>query len=121
MPACLRTGMTLTAFSPLGGGLLAGSAVLERSVSGWQRFGSARTYPPEQIATARRVETLGAEWGIEAAPLALAWLLSRPTLTSAIVGPELVAEVDANVRAVDVQLDAAQLAQLDEVLGPVSP
>ena len=45
VPACLRTGMTLTAFSPLGGGLLAGSAVLERSVSGWQRFGSARDVP----------------------------------------------------------------------------
>ena len=121
VPACMRTGMTLTAFSPLGGGLLAGAAVLERSVSGWQRFGSTRTYPPDHVDLARRVEALGAEWGIAAAPLALAWLLSRPTLTSAIVGPEEVDEVDANVRALDVELDAAQLAQLDEVLGPVSP
>ena len=121
VPACLRTGLTLTAFSPLGGGLLAGSKLLERSVSGWQRFGSKRTYPAEQVDLARRVEALSAEWGIGPAPLALAWLLSRPALTSAIIGPETVDEVDANALAVDLELDAEQLLRLDEVVGPLSP
>ncbi len=61
------------------------------------------------------MEALGQKWDYTPGNLALAWLLSRPTIASAIIGPETIAELEENVRAVDVQLDAAQMAELDEV------
>jgi aryl-alcohol dehydrogenase-like predicted oxidoreductase len=77
--------------------------------------GSGPGYGPEHIAVAEQMEALGQKWDHTPGNLALAWLLSRPTIASAIIGPETVAELEENVRAVDVQLDASQMAELDEV------
>jgi aryl-alcohol dehydrogenase-like predicted oxidoreductase len=48
----------------------------------------------------------------------LSWLLSRPSLASAIIGPETAAELDAAVPAVELRLDAEQLAVLDALAPP---
>jgi aryl-alcohol dehydrogenase-like predicted oxidoreductase len=64
---------------------------------------------------AEQMEALGQKWDHTPSNLALAWLLSRPTIASAIIGPETIPELEENVRAVDVQLDAAQMAELHEV------
>jgi aryl-alcohol dehydrogenase-like predicted oxidoreductase len=61
------------------------------------------------------MEALGQKWDHMPGNLALAWLLSRPTIASAIIGPETLAELEDNVRAMDVHLDVAQMAELDEV------
>jgi aryl-alcohol dehydrogenase-like predicted oxidoreductase len=117
VPACLRFGVSLVIFSPLAGGLLAGVAAAERPRGGAQRWGGP-AFSPEQIAIAHRLDGLARAWGLPPAQLALAWLLSRPAVASAVIGPETVAELEANAPAADLLLNAEQLAALDAISHP---
>ena len=115
VPACLRFGIGITAFGPLAGGLLAGAEAANRPYVGNQRWrGSADpAFSPEQVAVAEKLDALGAEWGHRPAELALAWLLSRPAVVSAIVGPGRIASLEESAKAADVKLSAEQLEILD--------
>ncbi len=98
-------------FGPLHGGLLAGMQVEEREFSGDKRFGGSG-FTDTELEIGRAVERLSQEWGLEPYQVSLAWLLSRPAVTSAIVGAETEVEVTANATAADVTLDQAQLDAL---------
>ena len=87
-PAAVELGLTLTCFSPLAGGALAGAAVMDRQYSGLRRWGMPFDYPPEQKQAALELDALATAWGHKPAHLALAWLLSRPAVGAAIIGPE---------------------------------
>jgi len=58
---------------------------------------------------ARRAE------GRAAGDVARAWLLSQPAVTAPIIGPRTQEQLDAALRALDVQLDEPTLARLDEI------
>ncbi|MEV6491814.1 aldo/keto reductase [Actinoplanes sp. NPDC051633] len=110
-PACDRFGLSIIPYAPLHGGLLADLRVLDREVSGDQRF-QGSGFSESEIATAREVERLSRAWGLAPYQTSLAWLLSRPAVASAIVGAETVDELHANATAADVELEPAQLASL---------
>ena len=55
---------------------------------------------------------------VEAAQIALAWLLTRPAVASLVVGGSSVAQFERNFRALDVVLSEAELQRLDEVSRP---
>ncbi|MGJ6979064.1 aldo/keto reductase [Aestuariimicrobium soli] len=112
--ACEQFGVSIVPYAPLHGGLLADLAVLDRPVSGDQRFG-APGFPPNEVALAREVDRLSREWGLPMQPVALAWLLSRPAVASVIVGPESVQELQADASAAEVQLTPEQLDALTEL------
>jgi 1-deoxyxylulose-5-phosphate synthase len=109
-PASRHFGIGTTAFSPLAGGLLTG-AVTGRP-TGSARWGGPG-FGEHEVALADRFARLAREWGHEPRQVALAWVLSRPGLTSAIIGPESIPELDALAPAADLDLDAGQLAELD--------
>ncbi|GAA3604049.1 aldo/keto reductase [Microlunatus ginsengisoli] len=110
-PASDRFGVSIVPYAPLHGGLLADLGVLDRAVSGDQRFQGAG-FTPTEIAIAREVDRLAREWGLKPYQVSLAWLLSRPAVASAIVGAETVDELHANATAADVHLEPAQLDAL---------
>ena len=120
IPASNHFGVSLTAFSPLDGGIIAGPEIGNRA----PRFQSALSqgrpaFSDFQIAVASKLETLGGEWGYRPSQLGLAWLLSRPGVASAIVGPETIEELEEDVTSLDVDLDSDQMRILDEILnGP---
>lgn len=107
-PACTQFGLSIIPYAPLHGGLLADLAVVNRAVSGDQRFGGAG-FPDDEIALAREANRLSREWGLAPYQASLAWLLSRPAVASVIVGAETSAELQANASAADVHLDASQI------------
>ena len=116
VPAALRFGMALVVFSPLAGGLLAPAALRNRTYAGEKRWGGG-TFTESQRALAERLEQVAAEWGYSPAELALAWVLSRPGVATAIIGPETAEEVATSVTAVEhmAQLTREQFATLDEI------
>jgi 1-deoxyxylulose-5-phosphate synthase len=115
VPAALEHGVSITCFSPLAGGALAGSDVMARTYSGYRRWGAPFDYTPEQKSAAVELGSLGRAWGVPPAHLALRWLLSRPAVASAVIGPESADELRASAAVFDLQLDAAQLETLDEI------
>ena len=110
-PACQQFGLSIVPFGPLHGGLLAGMQAEEREFSGDKRFGGSGFIDTE-LEIGRAVERLSQDWGLQPYQVSLAWLLSRPTVASAIVGAETEVEVTANATAADVTLDQPQLDAL---------
>ena len=54
--------------------------------------------------------------------MALAWLLAQPAVTAPIIGPADAAQLRGSLRSLEIQLDAEQLAALDDIWpGPGGP
>jgi aryl-alcohol dehydrogenase-like predicted oxidoreductase len=67
-------------------------------------------------------ESLCSDIGVPPADVALAWLLHNPVVTAPIIGPRSVEQVDAALRALDVDLTDEVLAELDRIFpGPGGP
>jgi aryl-alcohol dehydrogenase-like predicted oxidoreductase len=76
-----------------------------------QLLASAETMRPQVEA----YEALCRKIGIDYADVALAWVLQRDGVTSPIIGPRTLAQLDANVATLHITLDAEVLAALDEI------
>src|SRR6266498_4812277 len=117
LPACQDYGLGVIPWSPLGGGLLGG--ILRKEPGG--RSGEGRAV--EALAADRdRIEAYEKfcdSLGEHPADVALAWLLHRPAVTAPIVGPRTLAQLEGSLRALEITLDDAALARLDEIFpGP---
>jgi len=110
-PACQQFGLSVVPYAPLHGGLLADLRVLEREVAGDQRFSGAG-FTDAEIAIAGEVDRLSREWDLQPYQVSLSWLLSRPAVTSAIVGAETIDELRANATAADIELPPEKLDAL---------
>ncbi|WP_432984034.1 aldo/keto reductase [Dactylosporangium sp. CA-233914] len=114
LPAARHFGVSTTVFSPLAGGLLADGAV-DKTYVGDARWGGAG-FTAQERDLAQRVATLAKEWGHSSSTLALAWLLAKPGIATAVVGPETVTELQQLLPSCDVTLTKDQLAELDGLL-----
>ncbi len=117
LPAAQHYGLGVIPWSPLGGGLLGGA--LQKSANG--RRGNAEF--EQKVAAKRpqleRYEALCAKLGHAPADVALAWLLSNPAVTAPIIGPRTSEQLDGAMRALDLTLEPATLAELDTIFpGP---
>jgi aryl-alcohol dehydrogenase-like predicted oxidoreductase len=65
-----------------------------------------------------RVAEVAEKRGVPRAQVALAWLLSNPTVTAPIVGATKVGHLDDAVAAVDLELDTTEIALLEEPYQP---
>ena len=63
-----------------------------------------------------RLKPIAAELGLTMAQMALAWVLRRTEVASAIIGASRPEQIADNVRAVGVELPAEALAQIDHAL-----
>jgi aryl-alcohol dehydrogenase-like predicted oxidoreductase len=61
------------------------------------------------------LETLGIKkGGYSISQMALAWLLSNPLVTSPIIGPRSIIQLQDNLGAIDVKLDLEERNLMDE-------
>jgi aryl-alcohol dehydrogenase-like predicted oxidoreductase len=65
------------------------------------------------------VRTVAAELDRSPAQVALRWVAGRPGVAGTLLGATSVAQLDANLDALDVELSGAHLALLDEVSRPL--
>ena len=114
VPAAQHYGIGILPWSPLGGGLLAGSPNGD-SV----RRRAARADAAEMRDRLDRWERLCGEVGQPPAVVATAWLRDRPGVVAPIVGVRTEAQLDDALRSLDVTLDDETNAHLDEIFpGP---
>jgi aryl-alcohol dehydrogenase-like predicted oxidoreductase len=117
VPACRHYGLGLIPWSPLAGGLLGGA--LGKLESGRRVSEGVQKQIEAKRPQLERYEALCRELGEEPATVALAWLLHNPVVTAPIIGPRTMEQLEAAVRATEVTLDEATLAQLDAIFpGP---
>ena len=56
--------------------------------------------------------------GVSMIELAIAFVVNHPGVTSAIIGPRTMEQLDSQLPAADVVLDAAVLDRIDEIVKP---
>jgi len=123
IPTSERLGIGQVVWSPLAQGVLSGkyapgaapppgSRATNESDANFMR-GFLR---PEVLEPVSRLRPIADELGISMAQLALAWVLREPNVASAIVGASRPEQVDDNIAASSIELDANVLAQIDDVL-----
>jgi aryl-alcohol dehydrogenase-like predicted oxidoreductase len=61
---------------------------------------------------------LGAARGKTTSQMALGWLLARPTVTSPIIGPRTVEQLQDNLGAAGLRLDPPELASIEALTTP---
>ena len=117
VPVCLANGLSLTVFSPLAGGLFAGASTRAREFIGQRRWQGAG-FTEREIALAVELERLASLHQQRPASLALAWLLSRPMVATALVGAESVEELEANAATADLDLPQEVIDAVDAIGKP---
>ncbi|MCQ4142949.1 NADP(H)-dependent aldo-keto reductase [Vogesella sp. AC12] len=113
-----REQVGLLAYSPLAFGVLSGKYLDGAQPQGarltlFDRF-TRYTNPQAEAATARYV-ALARERGLSPAQLALAYVNSRPFVTSNIIGATTLAQLEENIASAELTLDAATLAAIDAI------
>ena len=113
LPACDAYGLGMIPWSPLAGGLLAG--VLRKIEEGRRASermqGEIERFRPQL----EQWESFCAALGENPADVALAWLLQQPAVTSPIIGPRTLEQLNGSLRALEIQLGEDQLARIDEI------
>jgi NDP-hexose C3-ketoreductase / dTDP-4-oxo-2-deoxy-alpha-D-pentos-2-ene 2,3-reductase len=120
VPAAIQYGIGIIPWSPLHGGLLSGALRKQREgTAARSSEGRSSDGLNEHRETIEAYEKLAADLGADPSNVALAWLLSRPGVTAPIIGPRTLGQLDGAIEALDVTLDGATLARLDELFPPV--
>jgi aryl-alcohol dehydrogenase-like predicted oxidoreductase len=119
LPAAQHYGVGIIPWSPLAQGLLAG--VLGDQEGDRRHLERNRERIEQHRPALQAYEDACREWGSEPADVGLAWLLHRPGVTAPIVGPRTMQQFEGSLRALDVRLDEAQLARLDEIFPGYQP
>ena len=122
LPYCAQHNIGVIAYSPLASGLLTGKFTRERLKSlapdDWRRR-SPSFQEPEFSANLSLVEGLrglAARYNRPVSHVALAWVLRRPEVTSAIVGARRPEQIEETAAAADWDLPQEVLSQVDRLL-----
>ncbi|MBK7536987.1 MAG: aldo/keto reductase [Myxococcales bacterium] len=118
VPLAAEEGLGILPWSPLAGGLLSGKFKEgEEGPSGARRtqFDFPVIDKARAWACVAAMRPIAASRGVSVAQVALAWLLSRPHVTSVIIGARTQEQLVDNLAATNLALSADELAQLDKV------
>jgi len=121
---CAQNGISQIVWSPLAQGLLTGkyrrgeeppadSRAAHRQMGSFMRL----VLNDAWLDAVDRLRPVADEAGLSMTEMALAWVLRRPELASAIIGASRPEQVHANARASGIELSADTLAAIDEALG----
>jgi aryl-alcohol dehydrogenase-like predicted oxidoreductase len=123
VPASLDQGLGILVWSPLAGGLLSGKYRRDRQdpegsrrLAGWQEPPVYDTEKLYDIIDA--LVAIAEARDVSAARVALAWVLGRPGVTSAIIGARNETQLADNLKSADLILTAEERERLDAVSAP---
>jgi 1-deoxyxylulose-5-phosphate synthase len=122
-PLCAREGIGQIVWSPLAQGILTGKYAPGQPPPADSRAASAAMgtfiqsrLTAENLARVERLRPIARELGLTLAQLALAWVLRRPEVSSAIIGATRPEQVEENAKASGVTLGADVLERIDRAL-----
>ncbi len=129
--ACAQHGIGNLAFSPLAHGVLTGKYAPGQAPPAGSRAASeemnafmetaGRHYRSDYLLEAvAQLKPIAADLGLTMVQMALAWVLRRPEVASAIIGASRPEQIADNVRAVGVTLPDEALQRMDAAVGSVA-
>lgn len=124
IPAMVHEGIGFLAWSPLAGGLLTGKYNDVQDVPADSRFNLRknldipRFWSERSRSIAKAVTQLAEQNGTKASTLAMQWLLSRPFISSVIIGARTEEQIINNLAALDFKLPPELRQQMDILSEP---
>jgi aryl-alcohol dehydrogenase-like predicted oxidoreductase len=114
---CRSYGLGVIPYSPLAGGFLSNKYHADQAEPASARLGGIkrRYFNARGWAIHAAAEKIAVEKNKTVSQVALAWLLNDPLITSPIIGPRSVEQLEDNLGAVDVQISSDEKKTLDEV------
>jgi hypothetical protein len=123
-PLCAANGISQIVWSPLGQRLLTGMYRAGQEPPSGSRAASSQmngsmdlVMNDTTLQAVDRLRPIADQAGLAMAELALAWVLRRPEVASAIAGATRPEQVHANASASGIQLTPDTLSAIDETLG----
>jgi aryl-alcohol dehydrogenase-like predicted oxidoreductase len=125
LPVCEQHGMGVIPWSPLAGGWLSGkyrkgeeTPTSRRAGRIPQRYDLSLPENERKLEVADRLGQLADEAGLTLIHMALAFVIQHPAITAAIVGPRTMEQLESQLDAPEVHLDAGLLDRIDEIVPP---
>jgi aryl-alcohol dehydrogenase-like predicted oxidoreductase len=119
LPVCQRYGMGTLVYSPLGGGLLTGRYRKDQPADTHRgRFGFRHLSDERRLDTVEQLIPLAADAGMSLTHLAMAFAVAHPGVTSAIIGPRTMDQLDDLLAGVKTTLTDEILDRIDAIVPP---
>ncbi|WP_018548446.1 aldo/keto reductase [Streptomyces sp. LaPpAH-108] len=119
LPVCERYGMGALVYSPLAGGLLTGRYRKgQRADTHRARFGFRHLTDERRLDTVERLIPVAEEAGLSLTHLALAFVITHPGVTSAIIGPRTMDQLDDLLAGTKTTLTDETLDRIDAIVPP---
>ena len=126
MPMAETYGIATIPWSPLAGGLLTGKYRRGEDPPAGTRFANMGRMRPSQRArfteaifdVIEGIAPIAGDKGVPLSQFALAWVMAQPGVTSPIIGPRTMAQLDDNLDAADTSLTAEDMQRVDAVIPP---
>ena len=125
LPMARTYGIATIPWSPLAGGLLTGKYTRDQPTPPGTRFADVDTNPVYRsryvegvFDVAEGITALADAKGCAPSQLALAWCVNQPGVTSPIIGPRTMDQLEDNLAALDVALTDDDRATIDRLVPP---
>ncbi|MGI8794540.1 MAG: aldo/keto reductase [Acidimicrobiales bacterium] len=125
LPMCQKYGMGVIPWSPLAGGWLSGKyrkgmdqPTDGRAARAPGRFDLSKPDNQRKLDAIEALDKIAANAGVPLIHLALAFVINHPAVTSAIIGPRTMDQLEGQIAAMEVSLDAETLDAIDEICPP---
>jgi len=124
LPTTQRYGMGTLSYSPLAGGWLSGKWRKDTAPTPTSAARPGARFDMTSVANQQKLEVVDAlaqvadDAGITLIELAIAFVINHPGITSAIIGPRTMEQLDSQLTAADVTLSAEILDRIDELVAP---
>jgi voltage-dependent potassium channel beta subunit len=123
IPVCEQNGISQIVFSPLAQGVLTGKYKRGEKLPEGSRAADPKSnqfmndlLKDEVLIKVEQLQNVANELGIKLSQLALAWVLRKPNVASALIGASKPEQVEENVKAVDVDLPEEVIEKIEEIL-----
>jgi aryl-alcohol dehydrogenase-like predicted oxidoreductase len=125
LPTCTRHGMAVMTYSPLAGGWLSGrwrkdtgQQTSSRASRLPERFDLANSYNQRKLDAVEELAQLAEQAGLTLIQLAIGFAASHPAVTSPLIGPRTMEQLQTQHSAADVVLADDVLDRIDEIVPP---
>ena len=123
LPACVDQGVGALIWSPLAGGLLSGKYRRDANPESGRHVDEDWSEPPvpdraELYATIEVIISVAEDLDAKPSQVAIAWLLTRPAVSSVVIGARTTAQLEENLEAARLKLPLEALARLEAVSRP---
>jgi aryl-alcohol dehydrogenase-like predicted oxidoreductase len=118
LPVAQRYGMGTLVWSPLAKGMLTGRIRKDQQTDLRRAAFMSSFSDGPRLDAVEKIVPLAAEAGLPMTHLAMAFAIAHPGVTSAIIGPRTMEQLDSQLGVLDVSLSTDVLDRIDEIVPP---